>query len=89
MNIIHEFFYCDTHYLGRVNKLHQSRIILDSTRMYEQLEIYTQGLSNYFSKEYFISMLKDAICARVLMQWPSMWLEYSDRALKVELVIKY
>jgi pentose-5-phosphate-3-epimerase len=54
---------------------------------FEQLVILTKGLSNLFFKECFISDLKEAIQAHIMMQHPKTWLEACDRAKEANIVI--
>jgi hypothetical protein len=40
----------------------------------------TEGMSNVFCRECFISGLKDEIRAHVLMAWPQSWVDAIKRA---------
>jgi hypothetical protein len=68
-------------------KLCQTITIMEYITTFEQLAICTEGQFDLFFKECFISGLKDAIKAHVMMQHPQTWLEACDRAKEVEIVI--
>jgi hypothetical protein len=46
---------------------------------FEQLVFHTEGMSDAFFQEYFISGLKDEIHAHVLMARPRSWVEATKR----------
>ena len=52
----------------------------DFITTFERLDFCTEGLSDAFFRECFISGLKDEICAHVLMAWPQSWVEATKRA---------
>ena len=47
---------------------------------FEHLAFRTKGMSDAFFREFFISGLKDEICAHVLMARPQNWLEATQWA---------
>jgi hypothetical protein len=72
---IYDHFDSDTHHLGHLTKLKQSGIVEDFITTFEHLDFRTEGMSDAFFKECFISGLKDEIHAHVLMAHPQTWLE--------------
>jgi hypothetical protein len=72
---LYECFDTDTHHLGRLTKLKQSGTVEDFIFSFEHLDFCTEGMSDAFFRECFISGLKDEICAHVLMAHPQTWLE--------------
>jgi hypothetical protein len=54
-------FDTDTHYLGRLTKLKQSCTVEDFITTFEHLAFRTEGMSDAFFRECFISGLKDEI----------------------------
>jgi hypothetical protein len=61
----------ESHFLGNLTKLHQTGSVSDFITTFEQLAIRTEGLSDEFHLECFISGLKDAIKAHVSMHHPT------------------
>jgi len=51
----------ESHFLGRLTKLRQTGSITDFITEFEQLDIRTEGLSDAFYLECFISGLKESI----------------------------
>jgi hypothetical protein len=64
---IYECFYTDTNHLGRLTKLKQYGIVEYFIAPFEQLDFRTEGMSDDFFRECFISGLKDEIRAHTLM----------------------
>jgi hypothetical protein len=65
-----EFYECfdtDTNHLGRLTKLKQSSTMEDFIASFERLSFRTEGMSDAFFRECFISGLKDEIRAHVVM----------------------
>jgi hypothetical protein len=58
---IYDLFDTDTHYIDRLTKLKQSRIVEDFISSFEHLSFQTKGMSDAFFPECFISDLKDEI----------------------------
>jgi hypothetical protein len=72
---LYDQFDSNAHHLGRLTNLKQSEIVEDFISAFEHLDFRTEGMSNYFFRECFISGLKDEICSHVLMARPQNWLE--------------
>jgi hypothetical protein len=70
----------ETHHLGHSTKLKQSGTVEYFIATFEHLDFRTEGMSDGFFKECFISGLKDEICAHVLMAHPQTWLEATQQA---------
>jgi hypothetical protein len=64
---IYECFDTDTNHLGHLTKLKQSSTLEEFIAIFEHLAFRTEGMSDAFFRECFISGLKDDICAHVLM----------------------
>jgi hypothetical protein len=64
----------ESHILGNLTKLCQIGSIQDFIMTFEQLAIRTEGLSDEFYLECFISGLKEAIRAHVSKRDPTTWL---------------
>jgi hypothetical protein len=64
---LYERFETDTNYLGCLTKLKQSGTVEDFIAAFERLDFRTEGMSDAFFQECFISGLKDEIQAHVLM----------------------
>jgi hypothetical protein len=58
---IYECFDTDTNHLGRLTKLKQSGTVEDFIASFERLDFCTEGMSDAFFREFFISGLKDEI----------------------------
>jgi hypothetical protein len=71
----------ESHFLGRLTKLHQTGLVSYFIMTFEQLAIRTEGLSDEFYLECFLSGLKDAIKAHVSMHHPTTWLQACQLAL--------
>jgi hypothetical protein len=67
---IYECFDTDTNHLGRLTKLKQSGTMEGFIASFERLAFRTEGMSDAFFRECFISGLKDEIRAHVLMARP-------------------
>jgi hypothetical protein len=78
----------ESHFLGRLTKLHQTRSVSDFITTFEQLAIQTEGLSDEFYLECFISGLKEAIRAHVSMHHPTTWLQACQLALEAETILQ-
>jgi hypothetical protein len=69
----------DTNHLGHLTKLKQSGIVEDFIASFEFMAFRTEGMTNAFFRECFISGLKEEIQAHVLMARPSTWVEATKR----------
>jgi hypothetical protein len=76
---IYECFDTDTNHLGRLTKLKQSGTVEDFMASFERLDFHTEGMSDAFFRDCFISDLKDDICAHVLMYRPQSWVDTTKR----------
>ena len=72
---IYEWFDTNTNHLGRLTNLKQSSTVEDFIASFERLDFCTEGMSDAFFWECFISGLKDDICAHVLMDRPQIWVD--------------
>jgi hypothetical protein len=84
---LYDRFNFDTHHLGRLTKLKQSGIVEDFIATFEHLDFRTEGMSDAFFRECFISGLKDKICAHVLMARPQTWLEATQRPKEAQHIV--
>jgi hypothetical protein len=84
---LYDRFDSDTHHLGRLTKLKQFGIVEDFIAAFEHLDFRTEGMSDAFFRECFISGLKDEICAHVLMARPQTWLEATQRAKEAQQIV--
>jgi hypothetical protein len=84
---IYERFDTNTNHLGRLKKLKQSGTVEDFIASFVQLDFRTEGMSNAFFQECFISGLKDDICAHVLMDQPQSWVDATKRAKEAQQVV--
>jgi hypothetical protein len=76
---LYERFDTNTNHLGCLTKLKQFRIVEDFIAAFECLAFQTEGMTDAFFQECFISGLKDEIRAHVLMARPSSWVEATKR----------
>jgi hypothetical protein len=67
---LYERFDTDTNHLGCLTKLKQSGIVEDFIAAFEHLAFRTEGMTDAFFRECFISGLKEEIRAHVLMAQP-------------------
>jgi hypothetical protein len=84
---IYEHFDTDTNHLGHLTKLKQSRTVEDFIASFECLDFWTEGMSDAFFRECFISGLKDEIRAHVLMAQPQSWVEDTKRDKEAQQVV--
>jgi hypothetical protein len=73
--------------LGRLTKLKQLGTVEDFIVAFEHLSFRTEGMSDAFFHECFISGLKDEICTHVLMAQPESWVEATKRAKEAQQVV--
>jgi hypothetical protein len=77
---LYECFDTDTNHLVHLAKLKQSGTMEDFIASFEHLDFQTEGMTDVFFREGFISGVKDEIRAHVLMARPSSWVEATKRA---------
>jgi hypothetical protein len=77
---IYEQFDIDTNHLGRLTKLKQSDTVEDFIAAFECLAFQTEGMTDAFFRECFISGLEEEIRAHVLMTRPMTWVEATKKA---------
>jgi hypothetical protein len=76
---IYECFDIDTNHLGCLIKMKQLGTVEDFITTFEHLDFRTEGMSDAFFQECFISDLKDEIRVHVLMARPESWVEATKR----------
>jgi hypothetical protein len=76
---LYECFDTDTNHLCHLTKLKQSGTVEDFITAFGRLDFRTEGMSDSFFRECFISGLKDEIHAHVLMDRPQIWVEGTKR----------
>jgi hypothetical protein len=81
---LYERFDTDTNHLGCLTKLKQSGAVEDFIAAFEHLDFRTEGMTDAFFRECFISGLKDDIQAHVLMARPSSWVEATKKAKEAQ-----
>jgi hypothetical protein len=84
---LYERFDTDTNHLGCLTKLKQSGTVEDFIAAFERLTFRTEGMTETFFRECFISGLKEEIRAHVLMARPSSWVEVTKRAKEAQQVV--
>ena len=84
---LYERFDTFTNHLCRLTKLKQSRTVEDFISAFECLDFRTEGMTDAFFQECFISGLKDEIWAHVLMARPESWVEATKRAKEAQQVV--
>jgi hypothetical protein len=84
---LYDRFDTDTHYLGHLTKLKQSGTVEDFISSFEHLDFRTEGMSDAFFQECFISGLKEEIRAQVLMAHPHTWLEATQHAKEAQKIV--
>ena len=77
---LYERFDTDTNHFGRLTKLKQSGTVEDFIAAFEHLAFRTEGMTDAFFRECFISGLEEEIRAHVLMARPSSWVEATKKA---------
>jgi hypothetical protein len=81
---LYERFDTDTNHLGRLTKLKQSGTVEDLIAAFERLAFRTEGMTDAFFRECFISGLKEEIRAHVLMALPTTWVEATKKAKEAQ-----
>jgi hypothetical protein len=84
---IYERFDTDTNHLGRLTKLKQSGIVEEFIPAFERLDFHTEGMSDVFFRECFISGLKDEILAHFFMAQPQIWVDTTKTAKEAQHVV--
>jgi hypothetical protein len=79
---LYDRFDSNTHHLGCLTKLKQSGTVEDFIASFEHLDFRMEGMSNAFFREFFISGLKDEICAHVLMAHPRLGWKLLNEPMK-------
>jgi hypothetical protein len=72
---IYDLFGSDTHHLSHLTKLKNFGTMEDFISTFEHLDFRTEGTTDAFFREFFISGLKYGIHAHVLMACPQTWLK--------------
>ena len=81
---IYKRFDTETNHLGHLTKLKQLGTMEDFIASFEHLAFRTEGMSDAFFRECFISRLKDEIWVHVLMAQPQSWVEATKIAKDVQ-----
>jgi hypothetical protein len=84
---IYELFDIDTNHLVHLTKLKQLGTTEHFIAVFERLDFRTEGMSDAFFRECFISSLKDEIRAHVLMDQPQSCVEATKRAKEAQKVV--
>jgi hypothetical protein len=70
-----------------LTKLKQSVTVEDFIAAFEQLDFRTEGMSDAFFRECFISGLNDEICVHFLMAQPHSWVDATIRDKEAQQVV--
>jgi hypothetical protein len=84
---LYERFDMDTNHLGHLKKFKQSGIVEDFIAAFECMAFRTEGMTDAFFRECFISGLKEEIWAHVLMDRSLTWVEATKRDKEAEQVV--
>jgi hypothetical protein len=84
---LYERFDTDTNHLGHLKNMKQLGTVEDFIAAFENLAFRTEGMSDAFFRECFISGLKDEIRAHVLMAQPESWVEATKRDKEAQQVV--
>jgi hypothetical protein len=84
---LYERFDTETNHLGRLTKLKQFGIVEDFIAAFEHLAFRTEGMTDAFFRECFMSGLKEEIRAHVLMARTLTWVEATKRAKEAQQVV--
>jgi hypothetical protein len=84
---LYECFDTDTNHLGRLTNLKQSSTVEDFIAAFEHLAFRTEGMTDSFFRECFISGLKEEIRAHVLMARPTTWVEATKKAKEAQQIV--
>jgi hypothetical protein len=75
--------------LGHLKKLKQSGTVEDLIAAFECLTFRTEGMTDAFFRECFISGLKEEIQAHVLMARPMNWMEATKKDKEAQQIVSY
>ena len=81
---LYERFDTGTNHLGRLKKLKPLGTVEEFIVAFECLDFRTEGMSDAFFQDCFISGLKNEIWAHVLMAQPQSWLEATKRERRTQ-----
>jgi hypothetical protein len=84
---LYERFNTDTNHLGHLTKLKQSGTVEDFIVAFECLAFRTEGMTDAFFQECFISGLKEEIWAHVLMAQPMTWVEATKKSKEAQQIV--
>jgi hypothetical protein len=84
---LYERFDTYTNHLGCLTKLKQSGTVEDFIAAFERLVFRTEGMTDAFFRECFISGLKEEIRAHVLMARPTTWVEATKKAKEAQQIV--
>jgi len=84
---LYECFDTDTNHLGHLTKLKQYGTVEDFIAPFECLAFRTEGMTDAFFRECFISGLKKVIWAHVLMAQPTTWVEATKKAKEAQKIV--
>jgi hypothetical protein len=84
---LYECFDTDTNHLGRLTKLKQSDTVEDFIAAFERLAFRTEGMTDAFFRECFISGLKEEVRAHVLMDRPTTWVEATKKSKEAQQIV--
>jgi hypothetical protein len=84
---LYERFDTDTNHLGRLTKLKQSGTVEEFIAAFERLAFRTEGMTDAFFRECFISGLKEEVRAHVLMARPTTWVEATKKAKEAQQIV--
>jgi hypothetical protein len=84
---LYEHFDTDTNHLCYLKKLKQSGTVEDFIAAFERLAFRTEGMTDAFFRECFISGLKEEIQAHVLMARPTTWVEATKKAKEAQQIV--
>jgi hypothetical protein len=84
---LYECFDTGTNHLGHLTKLKQYSTVEDFIATFERLDLRTEGMSDAFFQECFISGLKDEIHSHVLMAQPQSWVHATKRDKESQQVV--
>jgi hypothetical protein len=86
---LYDRFDSDTHHLGCLTKLKQFGTVEDFIVAFEHLDFRTEGMSDAFFREFFISGLKYEMSTHVLMAHPKTWLEATQRRKEAQQIVSF
>jgi hypothetical protein len=84
---LYDRFDSDTHHLGHLTKLNKFGTVENFISAFENLDFRMEGMLDAFFREFFINILKDEICAHVLMAHPQTWLEATQQTKEAQHIV--